>query len=305
MSVVDVFDDGFDVEHAFDSDPGMMNLVDDRVSSPAEGILRQSTDSIPSWIGDIENILMNDDDVNDNGQLEDDVNRSYFDEFLSDILLDVPADVSDVQLSPADEKSPQSDVSDSNGGSEKETSAAHADAKGDEDGDDPNSKKRKRQLRNKDAALRSRERKKMYVKDLELKSRYLEGECRRLGRLLQCCYAENQDLRFRLHVGNGAAGAAVTKQESAVLLLESLLLGSLFWFLGIICLFHLPKLHCSNKERVGTGKNDPRSVHLRRVENNIIRSLNFGTLVNSRRCRALRTKMKLIYNYTAAISILA
>ncbi|CAM8910777.1 unnamed protein product [Rhodiola kirilowii] len=310
MSAVDVFDDGFDVAHAFDSDPGMMNLVDDRVSPPAEGILSQSTDSIPSWIGDIENMLMNDDDVNDDGQLEaDDVNRSYFDEFLCDILLDFPADVScDGHLSPSDEKSPQSDVSDSNGGSEKETSATHADAMGDEDRDDPNSKKRKRQLRNKDAALRSRERKKMYLKDLELKSRYLEGECRRLGRLLQCCYAENQDLRFRLHVGDGAAGAAVTKQESAVLLLESLLLGSLFWFLGIICLFHLPKLLCSNKERVvllGTGKNDPRSVHLRRVENNIIRSLNSRTLVNSRRCRALRTKMKLIYNYTAAISILA
>lgn len=58
----------------------------------------------------------------------------------------------------------------------------------------------------------------MYVRDLELKSRYLEGECRRLGHLLQCCYAENQALRISLHSGS-AFGASATKQESAVLLL--------------------------------------------------------------------------------------
>ncbi|MBA0865758.1 hypothetical protein Goshw_015128, partial [Gossypium schwendimanii] len=54
-------------------------------------------------------------------------------------------------------------------------------------------------LRNRDAAVRSRERKKMYVKDLEMKSRYLEGECRRLSRVLQCFIAENQALRLTLH----------------------------------------------------------------------------------------------------------
>lgn len=58
----------------------------------------------------------------------------------------------------------------------------------------------------------------MYVRDLELKSRYLEGECRRLGHLLQCCYAENQALRLSLHSGS-AFGASATKQESAVLFL--------------------------------------------------------------------------------------
>ena len=66
--------------------------------------------------------------------------------------------------------------------------------------------------------MRSRERKKTYVRDLELKSRYLESECRRLGHLLQCCFAENQTLR--LHLQNEKAfGASVTKQESAVLLM--------------------------------------------------------------------------------------
>lgn len=58
----------------------------------------------------------------------------------------------------------------------------------------------------------------MYVKDLEMKSKYLEGECRRLGRLLQCCYAENQALRVTMQM-SGAFGASTTKQESAVLLL--------------------------------------------------------------------------------------
>lgn len=89
-----------------------------------------------------------------------------------------------------------------------------------------------RQLRNRDAAVRSRERKKMYVRDLEMKSRYLEGECLRLGRLLQCYYAENQALRLSLQSG-GAFGASMTKQESAVLLLgmNNTILPSFFLFL--------------------------------------------------------------------------
>ncbi|MBA0735885.1 hypothetical protein Gogos_019687 [Gossypium gossypioides] len=49
-------------------------------------------------------------------------------------------------------------------------------------------------LRNRDAVVRSRKRKKMYVKDLEMKSRYFEGECRRLSHMLQCFIAENQAL---------------------------------------------------------------------------------------------------------------
>lgn len=66
--------------------------------------------------------------------------------------------------------------------------------------------------------MRSRERKKLYVKDLEMKSRYYEGECRRLQHLLQCCYAENHALRLCLQ-SRAAFGAPVTMQESAVLLL--------------------------------------------------------------------------------------
>ena len=81
-----------------------------------------------------------------------------------------------------------------------------------------------RQLRNKDAALRSRERKKSYVKELEMKSRYYEAECRRLGSMLQCFMAENQALRFSLHSSKLTFDTtSITKQESAVL------------FLGMLC----------------------------------------------------------------------
>lgn len=73
----------------------------------------------------------------------------------------------------------------------------------------------------------------MYVKDLEMKSKFLEGECRRLGRLLQCYCAENQALRFSLQMG-GASGAPLTKQESAVLLL-----GTVYLFLSVALPFHI------------------------------------------------------------------
>lgn len=66
----------------------------------------------------------------------------------------------------------------------------------------------------------------MYVKDLEMKSKYMEAECRRLGRLLQCCYAENQMLRISL---GSAYGASLTKPESAVLLLGMNFLYVLFF----------------------------------------------------------------------------
>lgn len=74
----------------------------------------------------------------------------------------------------------------------------------------------------------------MYVKDLEMKSKFLEGECRRLGRLLQCYCAENQALRFSLQMG-GASGASLTKQESAVLLL-----GTVYLFLCAVSFYIWP-----------------------------------------------------------------
>ncbi|GAB2210387.1 hypothetical protein Droror1_Dr00015653 [Drosera rotundifolia] len=162
--------------------------------------------------------------------------------------------------------------------------------------DNPSSKKRRRQLRNRDAAVKSRERKKMYVKDLEMKSRYLEAECRRLGRLLQCSYAENQVLRFSLH-GGKAYGAPLTKQESAVLLLESLLLGSLLWFLGIMCLLPFPSLAqltlnqgAARLENAGNKRRG--SVALNGAGSELTNSRMPPCPLKSKRCKASRTKIK-------------
>ncbi|KAL7244574.1 hypothetical protein ACSBR2_000034 [Camellia fascicularis] len=160
--------------------------------------------------------------------------------------------------------------------------------------DDTVSKKRQRQLRNRDAAVRSRERKKMYVKDLEIKSRYLEGECRRLGRLLQCCFAENEALRLSLQNAK-AFDASMTKQESAVLLLESLLLGSLLWFLGIVCLLILPSSLQSSLEAVSpqnVDKKSQASLAPRRPESKLLGLKVFQSFMVCKRCKASRSRMK-------------
>ena len=73
-----------------------------------------------------------------------------------------------------------------------------------------------RQMRNRDSAMKSREKKKLYVKDLEMKSKYLEAECCRLSYALQCCTAENMALRQSL-LKDRRAGAPIATQESAVL----------------------------------------------------------------------------------------
>ena len=79
-----------------------------------------------------------------------------------------------------------------------------------------------------------------------MKSKYLEGECRRLGRLLQCCCAENQALRFTLQMGNNAFAASATKQESAVLLLGMTTINHFAYALFFLFLFRLVSyyMHC-------------------------------------------------------------
>lgn len=157
------------------------------------------------------------------------------------------------------------------------------------------SKKQIRQLRNKDAALRSRERKKIYVKELEMKSQYMESECRRLGRLLQSCYAENHMLRLSLHTISLAP-----KAESAVLLLESLLLGSLLWLLLVkVCLLpprcqqvvptrelevQLQNVNARSLEYLAEGNGGSELLIQIRAS--------WGSIL-SKSCRASRTKMKM------------
>ncbi|XP_022867730.1 bZIP transcription factor 60-like [Olea europaea var. sylvestris] len=259
--------------------------------------LNPSPDSGSLSIEDIEQLLMNDDS---NVALPDHEQVSA-DGFLTDVLLDSPAasDLSD-ELIDGPEKDSSSPLS-SEEDKDKDAHDSQAEAlekQNDDDhvvdDDDPTAKKRKRQMRNRDAALRSRERKKMYVKDLEMKSRYFEAECKRLGMLLNSCLAENQALRLSLH-NSKAVDASMTKQESAVLLLESLLLGSLLGFLGIICLLILPSqfqlslvaVLLEDVETKGKG-----NLTRRGEVSKIFRTLEFQSSVMGRRCKASRARMK-------------
>nr|KJB23427.1 hypothetical protein B456_004G097700 [Gossypium raimondii] len=122
---------------------------------PPQPCSTQNPDEEPtlsSWIEEIEKVLIEDDN---------------FDHMV------------ETQLSPP---CSGSDIVGVDSGDLHKQSQTHTDV----DKDNPIAKKQKRQLRNRDAVVRSRERKKMYVKDLEMKSRYLEGECRRLSHVLHC-----------------------------------------------------------------------------------------------------------------------
>lgn len=244
-------------------------------------------DSSAPTFQEIEQLLMNDDYVSD---------PQFAADFLSDVLLDSPAQS---DHSPSAEQAigfPDSKVSSGSEGDEDKdkVSQSPSDGEGGADDlnndDDPVDKKRKRQLRNRDAAVKSRERKKLYVRDLELKSRYFESECKRLGFVLQCCLAENQALRFSLQ-NSSANGVSMTKQESAVLLLESLLLGSLLWFLGITCLLILPSQTWSIQEENQGSRNHGLLVPIKGGKKTS-RMLVFPSFMMGKRCKASRSRMK-------------
>uniref|UniRef100_A0ACD6ACX1 Uncharacterized protein n=1 Tax=Avena sativa TaxID=4498 RepID=A0ACD6ACX1_AVESA len=156
------------------------------------------------------------------------------------------------------------------------------------DGDDPISKKKRRQMRNRDSAMKSRERKKTYVKDLETKNKYLDAECRRLSYALQCCVAENMALRQSM-IKDRPVGAPTAMQESAVLT-ETLPLVSLLWLVSIVCLFLMPGL--PNRSLVA-----PRSAGrdlvmvARKLSSDKPETLEL--LLHGRRCRGTRARIKL------------
>lgn len=156
--------------------------------------------------------------------------------------------------------------------------------------DDPVSKKRKRQMRNKEAAMKSRERKNLYVKELEMKSKYMQMECQRLDFALRCCMAENMVLRQSLH---RPLGAPMARQESAVLVMESLLLGSLFWLMSTVCLLLLPVLSIRKQKDVSRlgGSFAQEVVLTRNIANERIGS-GLGLVILRRRCRGMKIKMR-------------
>ncbi|XP_031473028.1 bZIP transcription factor 50 [Nymphaea colorata] len=152
-------------------------------------------------------------------------------------------------------------------------------------------KKRKRQMRNRDSALRSRERKKTYVKDLEMKSRFLEFECRRLQQALALCCAENHALRVRAF----SLEASTARQESAVLRTESLPLDSLLWLVALVWRVFLP-LNARSSEEGGVGVEEGKRRTSAPVAptKRVINERLFGSrlVLLRRRCRAARKKMK-------------
>ncbi|OMP12202.1 hypothetical protein COLO4_03408 [Corchorus olitorius] len=284
--------DSLFLEHDF---PDFADILENSNTSEPESVTEapqpSSIPSLPddnaavsSWIGEIEKVLMEDDQLNDKIQTP-----PISDDFFADLLVDSPSGSCGEVIDDVAAAASGGSDADADAAAIQEQNKSHEDNDDDDDEDDPAAKKRRRQLRNRDAAVRSRERKKLYVRDLEMKSKYLEGECRRLGRMLQCFVAENQALRLALN--KGCAFDASTKQESAVLLLESLLLGSLLWFLGIMCLFTLPVLPNSLLEAVRLVNEEKRS--LERVAPRGAGSNLVGfSFVKTRRCKASRTKMK-------------
>ncbi|KAK9740263.1 hypothetical protein RND81_03G023300 [Saponaria officinalis] len=248
-----------------------------------------SSAAVESWTAELEDLLMKDDDFN---QIDgsNSRNNDYFKEFdldVCDLLLESP-EGSSSSMENGDRRNVNVGVINKENSPNFESNCVNENDKSSDDAvkvnnnDDPLNKKRKRQSSNREAAMRSRERKKMLVKDLELKSRYFEEECRRLQRLLHCCYTENQWLRSLQ-----TYGAPMTKPESAVLLLESLLLGSLVWLMVNICLLPQPKLPLLHQDAAVLVSAVPRGKGTKISE--LWTSLSFS---KSKRCRASRTKMK-------------
>ncbi|KAJ7967021.1 bZIP transcription factor 60-like [Quillaja saponaria] len=275
--------DQIDWDNLLDGFPSVTDLFQEEHPVVADGssdgpIAKASPNSVcsgsPLTIGDIENLLMEDDDHKVSSESSD--SREYCETFLADLIVESPdnghGDVADALI--------DNDSNASGDGIAYSIPDKGKVVEAGEDTDDPISKKQRRRMRNRDAAVRSRERKKVYVRDLEMKSRYLEGECRRLGRLLQCCYAENHALRLSLQS-------------------ESLLLGSLLWLLGIMCLLILPIMPHSIlqtfplkiMERKGLERVAPRGAGSEMVENLMILSF-----VKSRRCKASRPKIKIEFS---------
>ncbi|KAJ8762155.1 hypothetical protein K2173_007308 [Erythroxylum novogranatense] len=223
--------------------------------------LNSSPDSVTSTIEEIENFLMNDDEYSYDLQSS----LELCDNFLADVIVDSPS------LGKVSTGSDHGNDTSSEKVVREKVNDYEFDGAATAGPDEPMSKKRRRQLRNRDAAVRSRERRKI-----------------RLGRTLQCYVAENQALQLSLQ----AFGVSSTKQESAVLLLESLLLGSLLWFLGIMCLFILPSstlVPVSPDEEGKMAKNvDPREGG-----SDNLTLLETPSFLNSRRCKASRTRMRI------------
>ncbi|XP_062223825.1 bZIP transcription factor 50-like [Phragmites australis] len=261
---------------SFSSDPPLPAPVVEAGTTSREQVA--PGESLGVRMGDVERFLMEDDAD------EAPVDGVGVDEFLDGILAG------------EDDRSPL-------GGTSMDGEAVGVDAD-----DDPNSKKKRRQMRNRDSAMKSRDRKKLYIKDLEMKSKYLEAECCRLSYALQCCTAENVVLRQCL-LKDRPVGAPTAMQESAVLT-ETLPLVSLLWLVSIVCLFPMPSILNRSPVAPSSLERDPvklarmatNGVEMTRMTTNCIKMTGtttngdaHGTLeliCHGRRCKGRRAKMK-------------
>ncbi|CAL9073681.1 unnamed protein product [Musa textilis] len=256
---------------------------EDKYDSPS-GEPGGPSDSVSSYVSHLEKFLMEEEEGEDDVAADEgfDVDK-FFGCSFAEASRDEGGEVA----------TPDSEASKGKEREEEEEAPVAADG---EDGDRV-TKKRRRQMRNRDSAMKSRERKKMYVKELETKNKYLEAECRRLDYVFRCCAAENLALHQRLQKER-LHDAPTAKQESAVLFVESLLLGSLSWLVGIICLFLvlvLPNLSPKDINPLERGLADEvvsaEKVTNKRLETN----LRSGLVAFRKRCRGMRTRMKNLF----------
>ncbi|PAN04487.1 hypothetical protein PAHAL_1G071000 [Panicum hallii] len=232
-------------------------------------------------LGEIEKFLM--EDYEDEAAMDAD----GVDEFLDGVLVGDGED----DGSPKSTGERSADGAGASAGDDEEVLGADG-------GDDLDSKKKKRRMRNKDSAMKSRERKKLYLKDLEMKSKYLEAECCRLSYALQCCAAENMALRQSL-LKDRPVGAHTAMQESAVLT-ETLPLVSLLWLVSIVCLFLTPGV--PKRSLVAPSSHGRDLVKLARTSTNGVKMFRLTTkgddprsleLVRlGRRCRSTRARIR-------------
>ncbi|XP_074583481.1 LOW QUALITY PROTEIN: bZIP transcription factor 50-like [Curcuma longa] len=282
----DLFDLAADIWIPELSPPPSTTMEEEKSSDSPPPESGGSSDTLKSYVSNLEKVLMEEEEEEDAVKESCDV-----DDFVACLFAEGSRDGGSDTSTPESEEEVLRE-----GKEDKQVEGTPATVSADGEDDDPVSKKLRRQMRNRDSAMKSRERKKIYVKELEMKSKYLEAECRRLDYALRCCAAENLSLRQCLQKEK-LFDASAAKQESAVLLEESLLLGSLLWLASIICLFLLPvlpNLNLKGRDNPERGR-DHEIAAIERVttetpEKNI--NSRFWLVSFGKICRGTRTRIK-------------
>nr|BCX99711.1 BZIP domain-containing protein [Zostera marina] len=294
------FFESISVDFDFDTDFPLPEIAED-IAFPSNmdqpsAMTNDPTNSSPLWVKDLENFLMTGDE---DGEGETEVIHPDLLPYASSEDLSEKRSEGEVTG-----KGMDLEVRSEEGTEGGDLSGIKGDVDEERSGDEDISKKRLRQIKNRDSAMKSRERKRKYVKDLEAKAKILESECRRLEHLYQCVKAENISLHRHLQK-DSVSVVYQAGQETAVLFKESLLLGSLFWLVSIAYLFLGSNLLAWNLlDGAGKkGRSDPRkkqdqeTVLTRGIRSEILLTppvLNSKSVFMRRRYKALKPKFKKI-----------